>query len=221
MNLSVNQRLLAIILGAVLALFITGMISFFSSQKITAELKFTDENIIKSLAILSSAERDFLLIRVNALYHLSYSEPEKKKPHEETIRHNIQEIQKRLAEYEKDLVVDERDREMLRADRHLFAIYLQALEKVLAHSNANAREAAVTVVESEWKPAGERLTAAFLEHTRFKERFVDQVVQKSMDSGRRNSFLALIISLLGIAFVAGIGYLLHQGMNAPSDGRAD
>ena len=54
MQLTVNQRLLAIMGGAVLALLITGLIGFLSSQKISDELKFTDENIIRSLAILSS-----------------------------------------------------------------------------------------------------------------------------------------------------------------------
>ncbi len=82
MSFSVNQRLVAIIAGAVIAVLITGLIGFFSSQQISDELKYTDENIIRSLGILSGAERDFLLIRVNALYHLSYEERSKKAPHE-------------------------------------------------------------------------------------------------------------------------------------------
>lgn len=221
MNLSVNQRLLAIIVGAVVALIITGMVGFLGSQKISEELQFTDENIIRSLAILSSAERDFLLIRVNALYHLSYAEAEKKKPHEDKIRRNIAEIEMRLAEYEKELVVNAQDRQMLASDQQLFGIYLTALEKVLQHSNANDRDRAVAVIESEWKPAGDRLTMAFMEHTRFKERFVDLVVQQSMNKGRRNSVLMLVIALIGIIFVAGIGYLVHRGMNTPGDERVN
>lgn len=49
MRFTVNQRLLAIISGAVLAVLITGLIGFFSSQKLSEELKYTDENIIRSL----------------------------------------------------------------------------------------------------------------------------------------------------------------------------
>ena len=80
MRFTVNQRLLAIIAGAVLAVLITGLIGFFSSQKLSEELKYTDENIIRSLGILSGIERDFLLIRVNALYHLSYDEHSRRPP---------------------------------------------------------------------------------------------------------------------------------------------
>lgn len=212
MNLTVNQRLMAIVLGAVAALIITGLIGFFSSQKVTEELKYTDANIIRSLAILSSAERDFLLIRVNALYHLSYTEAARKAPHEETIRHNILEIQKRLAEYEKDLIVNDEDRALFGNDQHLFSVYLQALERVLHYSNANDRESAVVVVESEWKPAGERLTAAFAEHSHFKERIVDQVVQQSLDSSQRNTWLLLLLMVLGVLFVIGIGYAFRKNL---------
>ena len=187
MRFTVNQRLLAIIAGAVLAVLITGLIGFFSSQKLSEELKYTDENIIRSLGILSGIERDFLLIRVNALYHLSYDEHSRKAPHEATIRRNIQEIQKRL-----------------------FEIYLAALEKVLEKSNDRDKEAAVVVVESEWKPAGERLTAAFAEHSHYKERLVDEVVLRSMDSGRRGAWFVLVVAFFCIALLVGVGYLFRR-----------
>jgi len=212
MGFSVNQRLMAIIFGAVAAVLITGLIGFFSSQKITEELKYTDENIIRSLGILSSAERDFLLIRVNALYHLSYDKHTQKAPHETTIRHNILEIQKRLAEYEQSLIINNRDRELLRTDKELFAIYLAALEKVLEKSNAQDREGAVIVVESEWKPAGERLTAAFADHSRYKEQLVDQVVLQSMDSGRRGAWVVLLVTVFCALLLVGIGYLFKRSL---------
>ncbi len=217
MNFSVNQRLMAIIFGAVVAVLVTGLISFFSSQKISEELKYTDENIIRSLGILSSVERDFLLIRVNALYHLSYEEDSKKAPHEATIRRNIQEIQKRLADYEQNLIINSRDRELLQNDKQLLAIYLTALEKVLEKSNERDREGAVVVVESEWKPAGERLTLAFADHSRYKEQLVDQVVLQSMDSGRRSAWLVLLVTIFCALLLVGVGYLFKRSLPSRHD----
>lgn len=102
MNLTINQRLMAIIAGAVAALALIGLIGFFSAQTMTNELKYTDENIIRSVAILSSAGAGFpVLIRVNALYHLSYTQKSKKDPHETTIKEKIREVQLRLEEYER------------------------------------------------------------------------------------------------------------------------
>ncbi len=217
MSFSVNQRLLAIIAGAVIAVLITGLIGFFSSQQISAELKYTDENIIRSLGILSGAERDFLLIRVNALYHLSYDERSKKAPHEATIRRNIQEIQKRLADYEQNLIINSRDRELLQNDKQLFAIYLAALEKVLEKSNDRDREAAVVVVESEWKPAGERLTAAFADHSRYKEQLVDQVVLQSMNKGRRGAWIVLLVTVVCALLLVAFGLLFKSRLPPRQD----
>ncbi len=213
MNLTINQRLMAIIAGAVAALALIGLIGFFSAQTMTNELKYTDENIIRSVAILSSAERDFLLIRVNALYHLSYTQKSKKDPHETTIKEKIREVQLRLEEYEKDLVVNDVDRTLLNNDKQLWSNYLIALDKVLENSRANDREAAVIVIENEWKPAGDRLTAAFTEHTRYKERLADELVRQSLYTGQRNSMLTLLATLAAVIFVVLIGWLVKRGIS--------
>lgn len=213
MNLTINQRLMAIIAGAVAALALIGLIGFFSAQTMTNELKYTDENIIRSVAILSSAERDFLLIRVNALYHLSYTQKSKKDPHETTIKEKIREVQLRLEEYEKDLVVNDVDRTLLNNDKQLWSNYLIALDKVLENSRAYDREAAVIVIENEWKPAGDRLTAAFTEHTRYKERLADELVRQSLYTGQRNSMLTLLATLAAVIFVVLIGWLVKRGIS--------
>lgn len=213
MNLTINQRLMAIIAGAVAALALIGLIGFFSAQTMTNELKYTDENIIRSVAILSSAERDFLLIRINALYHLSYTEKAKKAPHEATIQEKIKEVKLRLEEYEKDLVVNDVDRNLLNSDKQLFSNYLIALEKVLENSRANDRESAVIVIENEWKPAGDRLTAAFTEHTRYKEKLADELVRQSLYTGQRNSMLTLLATLAAVIFVILIGWLVKRGIS--------
>ncbi|GAA5786081.1 hypothetical protein GCM10007860_24680 [Chitiniphilus shinanonensis] len=212
MQLTVNQRLVAIIIGALIALLVTGLIAFFSSQKLSEELRQTDQMVIHSLSTLSSIERNFLLIRVNALYHLSYDKPELKAPHEQVIRRNIGEIEKQLKEYESGLAANRRDSELLHQDRRLFDAYLAALEKVLAASNALDRETAIVVVENEWKPAGERLTQALSEHARYKERLVDQVVQQSLQSGQRNTLVATVATIAGAVLVVAAGLLFKRSL---------
>ncbi|WP_028454471.1 MCP four helix bundle domain-containing protein [Chitinilyticum litopenaei] len=218
MLFTVRQRLFAIVGGAILALLITGLIGVLGSRQVADELEFTDENIIRSLAILSSVERDFLLIRVNALYHLSYDDAQRKAPHEATIRRNIAEIRERLAEYGKDLAVNARDRELLASDEALLAVYLDALDRVLDASRRHDREQAVIIIESEWKPAGERLTAAFAEHMRYKERLVDQVVQQSMQTGRRTALIIIVATIAGILFVLAAAWLFRRSLpRGPGD----
>ncbi|WP_410498968.1 MCP four helix bundle domain-containing protein [Chitinibacter sp. S2-10] len=216
---AVNQRFFAIILGAISALILIGLVGVVSTQRMADDLEFTDESIIRSLAILSGIERDFLLIRVNALYHLSYSEASKKAPHEVTIRRNITETQALLEEYQRTLVVNLRDRELIEQDIRLFKIYLAALDKVLSHSRANQKEAAVVVVESEWKPAGESLTSALAQHAHFKEQFVEQAVQRSMQTGRRQTWMIIALTIVGIFGVLVAAYFFRKSLAATAQSR--
>ncbi|WP_169307356.1 MCP four helix bundle domain-containing protein [Chitiniphilus eburneus] len=212
MQLTVNQRLVAIMAGALIALLGAGLIAFFGSQKLSEDLRQTDQAVIHSLATLSSIERNFLLIRVNALYHLSYDEADLKKPHEQVILRNISEIERQFREYESGLAANPRDNDLLRQDRRLFAIYRTALDKVLAASNARDREAAIVVVESEWKPAGERLTQALSEHARYKERLVEQVVQQSLQSGQRYTLVAVVATVAGAVLIIAAGLLFKRSL---------
>lgn len=212
MSFGILQRFHAVVGGAILAVVVTGLIGFFSSQWMSEEIEFTDENIFRSLAVLSSIERDFLLIRVNALYHLTYEDPLKQAPHENTIRHNIAQIQLHLQNYQNELVVNRKDGELLQRDRELLDEYLIALEKALAASKAGKRIEALAIVESEWKPAGERLTAAFSDHAQYKERLVDQVMQQSMHSGRRNSWILLGFTVFAVLLVLTVAYLFQRSL---------
>jgi hypothetical protein len=216
---SVNQRFVAMIVGAVSALLLIGLIGVLSTRQMADELEYTDESIIRSLAILSGIERDFLLIRVNALYHLSYTDPAKKAPHEATIRRNITETRSLLEEYQRSLIVNARDKELIEQDIRLFNQYLAALDKVLAHSNANQKEAAVVVVESEWKPAGDSLTTALAQHAHFKEQFVEQAVQRSMRSGRRQTWLIVLLTLVGVLAIGVAAFFFRKSLAATLQSR--
>lgn len=195
----------------IVALLIVGFLGYLSTHTLTKDLRQTNENIISSLNILSEAEANFLLIRVNALYHLSYSEADKKTPHEKTIKEKIDAIQGLLTDYEK-LAIDNTDKAMLQADRDLFAAYLPALEKVLEKSRANDREAANTIIENEWKPAGNKLTTAFLAHAKYNRELADQIVNQAVKEGRRNTIGILVISLIGAALSIIIAHMLRVGI---------
>jgi len=211
MKLTISQRLIVMIAGSISALLLVGILGVWNAQKITNDLKYTNDNIISSLNILSRAEASFLLIRVNTLYHLSYQDAAKKSPHEEVVKQKIEDVNKLLADYEK-LSSDSKDKALLDSDKQLFAAYVQALDKVLEKSRANDVEGANAVIESDWKPAGNKLTAAFQEHAKFNNELADQVVKNAVDTGRRNNILTLLAGIIGIVLTGGIGLMLRQGI---------
>ncbi|MDR3413981.1 MAG: HAMP domain-containing methyl-accepting chemotaxis protein [Formivibrio sp.] len=213
MKLTIASRLLVMIAGSIAALLLVGALGFYSTRQVTNDLKYTNENIISNLNTLARAENTFLVIRVNALYFLSYDDPAKKAPHEEVIKQKIQEVNSLLGEYEKK-ATDNQDKSLLDADKQSFANYTQILEKVLERSRANDREGMNAVVENEWKPAGGKLTTAFQEHAAFNNDLATKIVKNATQTGRRNNILTLIALATGIVLTSGIGLLLRRNISA-------
>ncbi|WP_169558549.1 methyl-accepting chemotaxis protein [Uliginosibacterium gangwonense] len=211
MKLTISLRLIAMTVCSTTMLILVGMFGYFSTNSVTTDLKRTNDNVIASLNTLSQAESEFLLIRVNALYHLSYTTEDKKAPHEKVIKEKIESIRNLFNSYTK-LTADEKDKALLQADQQLFAAYLPALEKVLEKSRANDREGANTVIENEWKPAGNKLTAAFHEHSQYNRDLGEQIVKHAVASGQRYTLSILVTIAVGVVLVAFIARVLRKGI---------
>ncbi len=211
MKLTIAQRLIVMVIVTITALALSGAIAYFNTQQLTGNLKYTQDKIITSLDILARAERNFLLIRVNGLYHLSYDDIAKKMPHEDAIKQNTQEIQQLFAQYEK-LSQDSKDRELLQTDKQLFASYLQTLDRVLEKSRAKDQEGVRASVENEWKPAGNKLTSAFAAHTEYNQKLAEQIVQRSVESGERSSLALMLATVVAVLLAGGAGLHLERGI---------
>ena len=211
MKVTISQRLLILVIGFIVALLVVGGYGCLNTKEFTDDLRFTEENILGSLNLLSRAESAFLLVRVNTLYHLSYEDAGKKQVHETVVSEKVQEIDKLFSDYEK-LVIDEKDRGLLQKDRDYFATYKQALSKVLSKSKENDREGASAVIESEWKPAGNRLTEAFQAHAKFNNEQADQVVKEAVERGRLCTFINVTILIVCAGFAGYIGLRLRKNI---------
>ena len=211
MNLTIAWRLMVMSTGAVLALLIVGLLGYTTAQQITEDLKFTTGNVIPRLGLLSDAQSNFLLIRVNGLYHLSYDDPAKKAPHDSVIAQKIDAIRQSFSEYER-LLTDARDKSFLEDDKTVFAAYLVALDRMLEKSRANDRAGANEVIETEWKPAGEKLTRAFAEHKKYNEKLAADLAQTAIASAHRNLVIIAVAALFGVLLVGVMSLLLSRGI---------
>ena len=213
MNLTISKRLALMSAGTVLALLAVGLMGYTTARQITADMKFTSENVIRSLGLLSGAESSFLLIRVNGLYHLSYEDAAKKASHDNVIKELADGIRKNLSEYEK-VVVDPQDKSLLEEDKKLFSTYLVALERMLEKSRVNDAAGADAVVENEWKPAGGQLTQAFAKHKEYNEKLASGLAQKAADTGGRNAMIIALVTIVGASLVSFMSLLLSKGIRS-------
>jgi methyl-accepting chemotaxis protein len=209
--MTISKRLILMSVVTAVALVAVGLLGYGAVRQITADMKYTSEKVIRSLGLLGSAESNFLLIRVNGLYHLFYDDAARKAPHEAAIRDFSGAIRKALADYENS-VSDERDKALLSDDKELFAAYLVALDRMLEKSRAIDHAGANAVIENEWKPAGAKLTQAFAEHRRYNEKLASDLAQHAADVGQRNAIVTAIATAAGALFVLAMGFVLSRGI---------
>ena len=213
MKLTISQRLIGMILISSIALVVSGIIAYLNTQQLTKDLKFTHDTVISNLDLLSQAESNFLLIRVNGLYHISYEDPAKKALHEKNIHEKSQAIEALIAKLENN-TRDEGNRNLLASDKMLFANYVQAMGHALEKSRENDRAGTDAVVEAEWKPAGDKLTQAFLAHKQYNQKLAEETVQSAVENGQHSSLYIILTTVLGTCLTALIGFVLRQGVTS-------
>lgn len=203
LSASISKQLRTMALSSVIALVLIGAVGFFSIKSVTSEIELTSRRITRSLWLLSEIESRFLQIRINGLYHLSYASFPSKNRHEQNIRQLTDDIQNYFAEYE-TVAVDAQEKNFLTEDKRLFSVYLRALNRMLERSRANDHAAASKIVETEWKPAGEKLTRAFAEHKKFDAELISQIADKAVGKGLDNAILVVVLTIVGTLLLGSI-----------------
>lgn len=211
MKLTISQKLIAMITGSIGALLVVGVMGYFTVSQTLEHLEYTHDNILTNLNLLSRSEAEFLLIRVNALYFLSYDDPAKRIPHEQAIHQKIEEIQQLFRAYEKN-TTNAQDKTLLESNKKLLTDYAAILDRLQDKVKNNDREAANNIVENEWKPAGSKLATAFQEHTKFNQNQAEKLVKSAVETGQRNNILTMLAGAIGIVLTGGIGLMLRQGI---------
>ncbi len=212
MRLTISMRLIWMILIATSALACVGLVGYSNTQKLTQDLKFTHNTIIANLEILSKAESEYLLLRVNGLYHISYDDPGKKSQHEAVIKQKVQNIESLFDQYAKN-TTDANNLQLLEADKKLFANYTHALNQILAKSRENDREGTYQLQENAWKPAGEKLTQALNEHRQYNQKLAEDTEQGAIENGQFSSLLMAIATGVGVLLTALIGFISRKRIN--------
>ena len=212
MRLTISMRLIWMILIATSALACVGLVGYSNTQKLTQDLKFTHNTIIANLEILSKAESEYLLLRVNGLYHISYDDPGKKSQHEAVIKQKVQNIESLFDQYAKN-TTDANNLQLLEADKKLFANYTHALNQILAKSRENDREGTYQLQENAWKPAGEKLTQALNEHRQYNQKLAEDTEQGAIENGQFSSLLMAIATGVGVLLAALIGLISRKRIN--------
>ena len=212
MNLSIARRLQAMIASAIIALIALAASGAYVAANLRSDVAYLYTKTQPSIEAISEINENFLKLRLLVLYHIALQEPEKKVALEAQMKAQKEMILQGLARYEKELLSEGKDKEMLDADKKNFLDYFGEVEFVLEKSRANDYEgiwATVTKATANLK----QLTDAVEAHRKYNDQLAEEYYKAAEASDRQGQYTALTLIVLSLLSVGGIGFFLMRGIS--------
>ena len=207
MNLSVVRRLQVMIAAAIMALIVLAVSGAQVARNLREDLAYVYKNALPSVVTIADINESFLRLRVLVLYHIALKEDAKKADIDTQIKAQKEKIRQGLAHYEKNLISDAKDKEMLEVDRKFFETYFSEVEGALERSRANDYDgtwAAVAKATANMK----QLTEAIEAHKKYNDQLAEGFYKEAEQSDSRGQYVAFALIALSIAVVGGLGFFV-------------
>ena len=206
-SLSIVRRLQVMIFAAILALIALAVSGAQVASNLRSGVGYLFTNAMPSVEAIGEINEDFLRLRLLVLYHFAVREEAKKLDLDSKIKEQKERIRQGLAKYEKDLVSDTKDKEMLQTNRKYFEQYFSEIEAALERSRANDYDGIWAVVG---KATGHmnQLTEAVAAHKKYNDQLAETFHKSAEESDRRGQYVAFSLIVLSFLVVGGIGYFV-------------
>ncbi len=212
-NLTIAKKLQLLVINAVLVLCIVGLVEFYGMNSAKSALQRAQDNTIPSLVTIIEAKGSFIDYRLQLILHIQSTEMSKSAENDRRVQEIDEKVGKLLETYEKTLTSNAKDREMIQAERRLYAQYREATHRALKQSQGLMKEAAMDIVTTDVTPIGAKLEQLLKEHAKYNEQLADEEEIIVEANARNMTIISIVASLLGIVMIVLNGVFLVRGIN--------
>ncbi|SFN06840.1 methyl-accepting chemotaxis protein [Formivibrio citricus] len=213
MALSIVRRLQIMAACSVVALLAVGITGARVTSKVNESLHNVNANTLPSVEAIADINENFMRLRILTLYHSLSAEPAKKVAVEKQMAAVRGSIDKGLARYEKERLVNSKDKELLEADKKLMVNYYTIIEKVLEKSRTEGVEAALAVINlPETQQGAAKMTEAMEAHKKYNRALADEQEKSASESARLGLIISWAMIAVGAAGVALLSIWLVRGI---------
>ncbi|MCI1005693.1 methyl-accepting chemotaxis protein [Herbaspirillum sp. C7C8] len=205
----IRLLLLAVVLGLA---GVTGL-SIYHSNRIADAASYSSVNTVPSLLVLGEASEAIFGIRVGIWRYAAATDAAARLQLEKSMSTLRDQVLATFDRYEKDVLSDATDRQLLQADRDAFAEYEKNRQRVIALGAEGKNEEALAAVEHYVVPPGTKLINALAAHRRHNEQLGQQGVQTAQNSLRSAIYQAVLMSLFVCVVVALVGQLISRAIS--------
>jgi methyl-accepting chemotaxis protein len=193
--MTIARRLMLLLAVPLVILVALGVLSLVEFARIESRSRFVAEYQIGSLAALGNITRLHGELRVAVRNFLLSADPEERRSAREAFESSNLEISRRLDEYARALVSDERDRELMAEYRKAMEDWNAAARQVMASAEPGRRdEAAAALLRGPARELGKRLGESSQKWIRHNEDLAarsSQLLLRGVAAARRDTLLAV------------------------------
>lgn len=208
--MTVKAKMTALLLVALLGILSLSAMSQYQSSKIFNSASFAAVNCLPSLLLLDDSFDSLVSMRNRVWQHVVQNDPKVKASLEQGMNEDVRKIEVALKKYE-PMLADDKDAQLLAAERASLAEYIAARDKALAFSNAGKFAEARDQVIANGAIAS-KVFADFDAHRAYNDVLSKNAVNEANAIKSRFGMISWTLSGVTIVVVCLVGILLIRNL---------
>jgi methyl-accepting chemotaxis protein len=202
--MTISKQLTALVAIAVIGMFAVFGIGTLKLDQVYEETNFCNVNALPSIIVLDEAIQDTARMRVSLWKSIVEDDAQKVTELDEKIKNAKKDLDEKLNKYEKELIADDKDKELLKADREGVAAYMSNYEKVMPLAKQNKDKEAAQIMIANEDSVG-KMSKAFREHIKYNEEMSTKSAADAHAHKGSAKALIIVLSLVTIVVMIFIG----------------
>ena len=219
--MTVAQRMYLLIFSAVLGLAGLAGLGYYQIERVYTAANFANVNTVPSLVVLDGALKDFEELRIavnkSAIF---YADAGKMSEIEAAVKGFKVSLAEGLQKYDKEMVADDKDRQMLNAEKGLIEQYGEDTTPTIEQFKAGHVDQGLAQLNKDIDIAG-KIQAALDDHIQYNVDLGKKGAAEAATAQATATKLSITIALLVTAVVAAMGLLITRNLVKQLGGEPD
>ncbi|WP_018150458.1 methyl-accepting chemotaxis protein [Leeia oryzae] len=208
--MSIARRIIITLAVALLSLIIVGGSGILGLKKTNDNVAYVLDHTLPSYSSLDQAYASFYEARTLVLRHIMEMDTSAQTKLEGEMATSFKTLETTLSNYEKNLISDDKDKQLLNADRQAFAEYKKVVAVIIKNSQGGLFDDAKKIAASEGIVKANAVTSAFQKHIQYVQSLAEQQKNTASNTYHAGLVLSLAIMLAAIVVTSLFGWRLFR-----------
>lgn len=210
MKLSIARQLTMMTIMTIAILFSVGFVGYNVARSLGTVVESSEKITIPALQAIATMSQTFLELRIAELGHISTWSEEEKAALDKRILELKKTFESSLAEYEK-LAADDKDKQLLAADRKAYKAYIDSQNLVLEQSR-NTQNTDAKEILTKGAPIIRGLELSLSEHTKYSKKLSSEHTEIANKAASQGMLFTIVSIVLGMLVLGGASFVLNRSI---------